>query len=195
VTSSSVATGGSIPLQCTGFDFSLALSGSGTQTVAGGTTASYTLALTPLGSSGTFAFACDALPKAAFCLFSPPGETLAAGVTRNVTVSVSTGSPTGSLRPGPPAWWTAVPVVCGVLMLPWGRRRRGWLRISLGLAMLIVAAMGLSSCASSGGGTGGGGTGGGSGGSGQTRPGTYSIPLTATSSGVSHSVTVTLVVD
>jgi len=53
---------------------------------------------------------------------------------------------------------------------------------------------GVTSCAGSGGG-GGGGTGGSGGGSGYTPDGTYSIPVTVTANGVSHSATVTLTVD
>jgi len=60
-----------------------------------------------------------------------------------------------------------------------------------------VVVGGVASCASSGGGTGGGGggSGGTGGGSGLTPDGTYSIPVTVTSNGVSHSATVTLTVD
>ena len=179
-----------------GFDFSLALNGAGSQTVVAGTAASYKLVLTPLnGSSGTFAFACDALPTNALCLFNPPAQTLTGGVTGNVTVSVSTGSPTSRLRPNGFNFWAVIPLACGVLLLPMRRRRRQLLRMWVPLALLGVL-LGVASCTSSGGGTGGGGgTSGGSGGAGQTPPGTYSIPLTVTSTGILHSVTVTLVVD
>jgi hypothetical protein len=88
-----------------------------------------------------------------------------------------------------------IPLACGVLLLPMRRRRRQLLRMWVPLALLGVL-LGVASCTSSGGGTGGGGgTSGGSGGAGQTPPGTYSIPLTVTSTGILHSVTVTLVVD
>ena len=196
LTSSTLASGVSVPLQGAGVDFSLALSGAGSQTVVAGTAASYKLVLTPLnGSSGTFAFACDALPTNALCLFNPPAQTLTGGVTGNVTVSVSTGSPTSRLRPNGFNLWAVIPLACGVLLLPMRRRRRQLLRMWVPLALLGVL-LGVASCTSSCGGTGGGGgTSGGSGGAGQTPPGTYSIPLTVTSTGILHSVTVTWVVD
>jgi hypothetical protein len=59
------------------------------------------------------------------------------------------------------------------------------------VVLLAFLVGGVVSCTISGGG---GSTGPGSGG-GKTPAGTYSIPVTVTSMGVSHSVTVTLVVD
>ena len=56
----------------------------------------------------------------------------------------------------------------------------------------ILLAAGVSSCTSSSGGTGGAPPGGGSG---STPAGTYTIPVTVTSTGVSHSVNLTLTVD
>jgi len=199
VTSASVSTGSSVPLQGMGFDFTVAVSGASTQSVASGQSASYTIVLSPLkGSSGAFAFTCTALPANALCVFSPATETLNAGVTGNVTVGVSTGSSTSSFRSRGPRIWTALPLVCGLLLLPLGwKRRRKLLRGAVLLALGAILAGGIASCTSSGGGTsgGGGGSGGGSGGSGSTPSGTYSIPVNVTSMGVQHSVTVTLTVD
>ncbi len=200
VTSSAISTGGStgasVPLNGMGFDFTVTVSGAGTQSVAGGQSASYTLVLTPLnGSSGTFSLACDALPTNALCVFSPAGETLAAGATGNVTVQVSTGSATALARPLKTGAWGMLPLVCGLLLLPLGgRRRRRLLDASLVLVLLGILSGGMAACTSSGGG-GGGGAGGGGGGAGLTPAGTYSIPVTVTSTGVSHSATVTLTVD
>jgi hypothetical protein len=192
VTSSS-ATGVLVPLQGTGFDFTVAVSGSNTQTVAGGQVASYTLVLAPLGSgSGTFALACGSLPADALCVFSPPGETLNSGAVGNVLVDVSTGSTSGSVRHKAPGGWGVVPLVCGLLLLPLGwRDRRRMMRAVELVALLAFLVGGVVSCTVSGGG---GGTGPGSGDD-QTPAGTYSIPVTVTSMGVSHSVPVTLVVD
>jgi hypothetical protein len=64
----------------------------------------------------------------------------------------------------------------------------------VGLSLLVFLIGSVASCTSSGGGTGGG-SGPGSGGTGLTPAGTYSVPLTVTSTGVAHSVTVTLTVD
>lgn len=84
-----------------------------------------------------------------------------------------------------------LPLVCGLVLLPlgWKRRRKALLLA----ALLSILAGGVSSCTSSGGGTGGGS--GGNGGSGGTPEGTYSIPVTAASNGIQHSVTLTLTVD
>lgn len=196
VSSSTLATGASVALQGTGFDFTVTLNGSGSQSVGAGQTASYKLVLTPLnGSSGTFAFACDSLPEYGLCLFNPATETLTAGATGNVTVGVSTGSSTALLGVKGFGFQGVFPFACGLLLLPLGwKRRRGIWQAGVLLMLMGVLAGGVSSCTKSGGG-GGGGSGGGSGGAGQTPAGTYSIPLTVTSTGVSHSLTVTLIVD
>ena len=196
VTSSSLGTGASVPLSGMGFDFTVTLSGAGTETVSAGQTAGYTLVLTPLaGSAGVFAFACDSLPTNALCLFNPATETLTTGATGNVAVGISTGSTTASLRPKDTGLLAAIPLACGLIVLPLGWKwRHKMLCIWVLIAVLGGLMSGMASCTSSGGG-GGGGSGGGNGGGGQTPAGTYSVPLTVTSTGVSHSVTVTLVVD
>jgi hypothetical protein len=189
VTSSAVAAGASVPLSGMGLDFTLAVLGSASKTVAGGQTASYTLTITPLnGSGGTFTFACGALPANALCLFNPTTETLS-GITGNVTVEISTGKASAQLMG--PAVWRVLPLACGLVLLPlgWRRRRKALLLV----ALLSILAGGISSCTSSGGGSGGGS--GGSSGSGPTPAGTYSIPVTAASGNVEHSVTLTLTVD
>jgi hypothetical protein len=189
VTSSALATGTSVPLSGMSLDFTLAVSGSAIQTVAVGQTANYTLTITPMnGSGGTFTFACGTLPANALCLFSPATETLN-GITGNATVEISTGQATAESKD--PAMGRILPLVCGLVLLPlgWKRRRKALLLA----ALLLIVAGGVSSCTSSGGGMGGGS--GGSGGSGGTPAGTYSIPVTAASNGIQHSVTLTLTVD
>jgi Abnormal spindle-like microcephaly-assoc'd, ASPM-SPD-2-Hydin len=195
VTSSTVTNGASVPLQGMGFDFTLTVSGSNTQTVTGGQAASYTLVLTPLNSSsGSFAFACGTLPTNALCLFNPASETLNSGVTGNVTVNVSTGSSASAVRFKGAGVWSVAPLVCGLLLLPlkWKNRRKVMQTIVL-VALLTFLVGGVVSCTVSGGG--GGGSVPGTGGPGATPAGTYSIPVTVTSTGVTHSVTVTLTVD
>jgi hypothetical protein len=186
VNTSTLATGATVALVGMGFDFTIAMSGASAQSVAAGQNASYTLVLTPQGgSSGTFTLACDTLPTNAACSFSPATETLNAGTTGNVVVTVSTGSSTAAVRLGR---WGVLPVVCVVAMLPLGWKRRRALTLGI-LAAILMG--GVASCTSSGGGGGGGG----GGGAGLTPAGTYSIPITATSTGVSHSATVTLTVE
>jgi hypothetical protein len=195
VTSSAVAAGASIPLSGMSLDFTFCFGNGGppcvatsSQTIAAGQTADFTLAVTPLnGSGGTFTFACGTLPSNALCLFNPATETLN-GVTGNVTVEISTTAATGLLIE--PAVWRILPLACGLVLLPFGWRRRR--KTLLLVALLSILAGGVSSCTSSGGGSGGSG---GQGGSGGTPAGTYSIPVTAASAGVQHSVTLTLTVD
>jgi hypothetical protein len=189
VTSSAAATA-SVPLSGMSLDFTLAVIGSASQTVAAGQTANFTLAITPLnGSGGTFTFACGSLPANALCLFNPATEALN-GVTGNVTVEISTTKATAQLE-YPPAW-RVLPLACGLILLPFGLRRRKMLLLA---ALFLVLAGGVTSCTSSGGGSGGSGGSSGQGGSSGTPAGTYSIPVSAAAAGVQHSVTLTLTVD
>ena len=97
---------------------------------------------------------------------------------------------TGSGKPG---FWRALPLTCGLLLLPLAIRRR---RKIFQLAFLLtVLASDITSCTSSGGGTSGGGGSGGNGGGGGTPTGTYTIPVTVTANGVSHAAAVVLVVN
>ncbi len=186
-TSTAVAAGASVPLSGMSLDFTLAVVGSASQTVAAGLTADYKLAITPLnGSGGTFTFACGTLPANALCLFNPATETLN-GATGNVTVEISTTKATAQLEY--PLAWRVLPVACWLVLLPFGWRRR---RILLLAALFAIVAGGVASCTSSGGGSGGSG---GQGGSSGTPAGAYSIPVSAAAAGVQHSVTLTLTVD
>jgi hypothetical protein len=86
--------------------------------------------------------------------------------------------------------WPVLPLVCGLALVPIAlvRRRRAFLLI----ALLAVLAGGVTSCTSSsivsGGATP-------ASGSGITPAGSYPVLVTATSNGVSQSVTLTLTVD
>ena len=190
--SQGLTTPASIALAGTGFDFAVATSGSNSQTVAAGLTAYYTATINPAnGASGAFTFSCGTLPANALCLFNPATTTVNAGATGSVTVEISTGAFT-SARAERPAEWTAVPLACGLLVLPLALRRRRkafW----MALLLVLVVAGAATGCTSSGGSIKSGSSG--SGDSGGTPAGTYSIPVTVTSTGVSHTVTVTLTVD
>ena len=192
VTSSTVPTGAQVVLAGMGFDFTVTASGSTSQTVSSGQTASYTLVITPLsGSQGAFTFQCGTLPSNALCLFNPTTETLGAGVTGNVAVEISTGKSGSAAVSMVPAGWRFLPLACGLVLLPLGwKRRRAALLLG---ALLAILAGGVCSCAGSGGGS-----------SSSTTPvstpgstptGTYSIPVTVLSNGVQHSLTVKLIVD
>jgi hypothetical protein len=209
VTSSAVSTPATVALSGTGFDFTVAITGSASQTVASGQQATYTLVISPVGSGATFAFSCGTLPTNALCLFSPANETLSAGVQGNVAVEISTGNGATARLERPSnakpdfaraktakfgldrfSFPGAFTLACGSLLLPLVIRRRNKLFLLAVLAAFLAGAV--SSCTSSGGGTGG--TSGNGGGS-NTAPGTYTIPVSVTSMGVSQSVNLTLTVD
>ena len=194
VASASVLTPATVALSGTGelpFDFTIAVSGSSTQTVASGQTASYTLSIAPVQNApgGTFTFQCGTLPSYALCLFNPASETVNAGASGTVLVQISTGH-SSSARSGGANNWRVLPLACGLVLLPlaWRRRRKTLLLA----ALLAIMAGGVSSCAGSGGGTGGSG---GLTGIDVTPPGTYSLSVTATAGGVQKSVPLTLTVD
>jgi hypothetical protein len=204
-----------------GLDFQFTVIGSNTATVVQGQAGSYTLAVAPLGgTSGSFSFACGNLPANVLCLFNP-AQLTGLRAMGNVQLTLSTGAPAvaqvSKRHPSIPSissilsstrsgdWGGRVLVVCGVLALPLGWWRRKSLRtsgsrhggdrlgrVSLLLWMLIGLITGVSSCAGAGG----------SGGSigqshlgGGTPPGSYIVPVTASSAGVTRSLQVTLVVN
>jgi hypothetical protein len=196
--SSALATGASVPLSGMGFDFSLCFGNSvvpcvttSSQTISSGQTASYALAITPLnGSSGSFTLACGSLPSYSTCIFNPASESIPANATGNEQVEIVTGQSTSSARLLRSPAWPVLSLACGLILVPFAfsRRRRALLLV----AMLAILAGGVSSCTSSSVGQSSNPNGGGSG---ITPAGTYSIPITVTSNGVQHQVTLTLTVD
>jgi hypothetical protein len=191
VTSSSLPTGSFLALSGVGFDFALATSGASSQTIANGQTADYKLSITPLdGSQGVFTFQCGTLPAYSSCSFNPSSVGVTANNSGYEVVEIATGLSSTSARTGPHSAWPVLPLACVLVLAPFALtwRRRALLLV----AVLAIVAGGVSSCNSSGvilGGQGGGG------GSGITGAGTYSIPVTATSNGIQHQITVTLIVD
>ena len=203
IVSDSVLTPGSImTLSGTGFDFAVTPSGSSTQTVANGQIAYYTLSIcgaggcsssTPgLGSQGVFTFQCSSLPTHSACTFSPSSETVPAGTTGNVVVGIATGLTTASVNDSPPLSWPTLPLACGLLLAPFALRRGR--KALLLVALLAILMGGVSSCTSAGVNSGANVSGSGSG-SGITSAGAFPVVVTATSNGVQHQVTLTLIVD
>jgi hypothetical protein len=204
VSSAAGSTATTVPLAGTGFDFTIGTSGAGSLTVSSGQTADFPLTITPSGAQATISFACGALPANATCTFNPGTETLNAGVEGNVTAEIATGQtgaaarndqyegPRGDQerRHGAPGEGRALPLLCGVVLLPLVLVRRR--RVLLAVLLMAILAAGLSSCTTSSGGTGGT-SGGGS--KSSTPPGTYTIPVTVTADGLSHAVSLTLTVD
>ncbi|HEY1897346.1 MAG TPA: choice-of-anchor D domain-containing protein [Terracidiphilus sp.] len=198
VSSNALASSVTAHLSGMGFDFQVTMSGASTVTVSSGQTANYTLGLAPLTASpGTFAFQCGKLPSYAACIFNPSTETVAAGATGTEGVQITTGQ-SSSAQITAPAQIVApasgggrvLTLVFTLLMLPLAWRRR---KLRFPLAVLAILLLGFSGCSSSGGGSGGAPP---SSPTTHTTPaGTYAVPVTVTSNGVQHAVTLTLVVD
>jgi uncharacterized membrane protein len=162
-----------------------------TVTVNQGGTATYSLQLSSLGGTFTapITFACTGLPRNTSASFTPAVVVPGSGTT-TVTLKVVT-STVVALIPGRRSgalWWTAMflPVFAGLIFAGKARARRHM--------TVILALLGLVLLASCGGGNGGGSppivpppdT--------ATPTGTYTLTVTATSSGVSHSTDLTLIV-
>ena len=189
VSSSTLTAPVVVPLSGTGFDYTQSVTGSASQTVSSGQTATFPLTITPEGTSATFTFQCGSLPQYASCSFNPAALSVAANTSGTEAVHIATSETTvAEKRPG--GFLGAAPAVlaCGGLLLwPLLRRRRGaWIL----LILLAISAMATGlGCSGSGGGGGGKVT------TLSTPAGTYTISVTTSSSGVQHAVTLTLVVD
>jgi hypothetical protein len=190
VGSSTLAAGAFVPLSGMGFDFTVAASGPASETVANGQTADFKLVIVPLnGSQGAFSLQCGSLPPYSACTFDPASEGVAANSTGYEVVEISTGLAETTSSASAPIPWRRIPLACGLLLLPLALKRRR--RALLVVALLAVLAGGVTSCTASSGGSGGISRTG----SGITPAGTYSVPVTVQSNGVSHRTTLTLTVD
>lgn len=158
-------------------DFAVS-SGTGPQTIPPGASAAYAILVASVDGSftDTVTLTAAGLPPGASYAFSPasvvPGTSSA-----NSTLTVKTATVNGMLMT------TAAPAALAVVLLPfaWFRRRRGNMsRLLLGLVALLIA-MGATGC--------------GSGGYFNQAQQTYTITVTGTSGTVSHSTTVTLIVE
>jgi hypothetical protein len=190
-----------VPLSGNGEDFSLAVaSGSSpSATVTAGQTATYPLAITPLGGfNQSVSFSCSGAPSLSTCSVSPSPLALngSSAVSTTVTVTTTAASALGP-KPKPPAgpwiglWMLAILAALGAPLLA-GRRfawRRAW-------APLAVVALALALWVGCGGG-------GGAPATPTSKPGTpsgdYSLTVSGTfTSGtttVTHNIPLTLHVD
>ncbi|HEY1255416.1 MAG TPA: choice-of-anchor D domain-containing protein [Terracidiphilus sp.] len=202
VTSGALPTGSFMTLSGVGFDFTFTPSGSATQAVASGQVANFNLLIEPLnGSRGVFSFQCGTLPPSTTCKFNPATENVPPNGIGNVEVEIATEITQTNARslprPGPPSAWPALSLACGLAVLPFALRRRR--RELLLVALLVVLVGGVSSCTQSSVGlgtntvlsktT-----------TGTTPAATYQIVVTASSvsassTSVSHQITLTLTVD
>lgn len=175
----------------------------GSVTVKAGGSATTSLVLSPSnGFSGTVSLTCSNLPSGVTCSFSPGASVdLTSGTAQTVTLTIaasSSASATAALRrlPLDPRWpsWPAETVLAGVFGFSLlGMRRRGkmfahrWMAALL-LTVSLLAAAGITACASGGSpvNTGGGGGGG-------TKP-SASVTVTGSSGTTSASAVIQLTI-
>jgi hypothetical protein len=173
-------------------DFTIS-SPTGPQTVAAGASATFTITVATQGGNlaNNVTFSVTGLPGASTGTFNPPSLGTSGG-TSTLTISTTVRSAVPPMqkprppRPNPLLWLlAAVLAMMSYLLLRRGFRTRR-LAVYLPLALLVLAAAFIAGC---------GGGGGGGGGQTGTPAGTYPLTVTATSGGVSHSATVTLIVN
>jgi hypothetical protein len=174
-------------------DFTLATgTGSSSQTVQPGGTATYTLPMSPSGGAtfpAAVTFSATGLPAGFSATFSP--QSLAAGSSAtNVTLTIQV--PQSATLERIPHPGRSLPLMAiGFLLLPFAtttRRSHARLRRLAAIVVLLAGAGGVATLIGCGGG-------GGGGGGGNSNPSqTYSITVTATSGALSHSTVVSLTV-
>ncbi len=189
-----------VNLNATGEDFNAPTSDRSSATVTAGSSATFTISVTPKGGSFTnsIRFSCTGMPALAACAFAPatitPGATSA---STTLTMSTTKGGSTNLLADNRCGrvpffgFWMGLP---GIVVLPFaGARKLKGNKLAM-LAMLFLALMMLMTLAACGGGsssaaptpapTPGPGT----------PAGTYTVQVMATSGGTSHSMPITLTV-
>jgi Beta-propeller repeat/Cep192 domain 4 len=178
-----------VPLSGQGADFSLSVSPT-SNTVSAGQTATYSLTVTPVGGfNQQVSLTCSNAPRLTNCSTSPASVTLTDGITPvSVSVTVTTTAPSstfpGPRRLPPPdglLFWLLGSLAAGALLLL-ARKTRS----ALVLALTVLALALWVSC--------GGGTSSGGGSTPGTTPGSYTLSLNGTSSGLTHSTNISLVV-
>ncbi len=180
-----------VTLTGTGIDFSFAPSGASSQTVTSGTSATYAMLLTSAASlNGNISFACSGAPAHSVCSVNPSTANLGASTT--IIATVQTGLSTAKVEPRPAPWWRGgnglitlailVPLCC------FGRRRsvRALMSAAIFCSLLWMAGCGTPRTIPGSGGTIAPST--------PTPAGTYTLTVTGTAAGISHSVLLTLIV-
>jgi hypothetical protein len=191
----------SISLSGSGEDFTIGAS-STSATVSPGTTATYTVALSSVGGfNQSVALTCNGAPAGSTCSFSNPSVMLSGSGSTPVTVSVTTLAPslrkgrskTMSALPGKPLVYFSFCALPGLLLLMrTSRRASKTFRLLLTL-VFVLAFTALNGCGSGSSGNNGGGSG-----SGGTPAMTYNLTVTgaftSSTANLSHSASLTLVV-
>ena len=197
LSAANVTTPLQVMLAGNGEDFAVQASGSSSATVISGQTATYQLQIAPInGSTGSVNLSCTGAPQYSTCTVNPATVTLAGISTASATVSIATGQ---AVTPSAGLQFLEQLRVRGrflALLMPVGlaviRRRRRWAVPAFGVAVLLLFAgcgLGVSSGSSS------------PGVSTVNTPvnatpsGSYTITMTATAPGLSHSVQLTLNVE
>ena len=193
VTANGVSTPFNVQVTGNGADFQLSVQGASSNTVTGGTSATYQLLLTPVGTStGQVSFTCTGAPGASTCSTNPSNVTMTGtGATSTIQVTVNTSATSAHSKPAMPWSKPSAGVLLACLML-W--RRREWGRSFEPLCVLLVLGLicvGLSGCGLSIKGGGAAPPGQGDGGS----QGVYTIMVEAGAPGVSRSVALKLTVE
>jgi hypothetical protein len=170
-------------------DFSVSPTGPATQTIAKGATATYTIGVSGVnGFTGAVTFSCSAgLPAGTACAFAPASATPGGSTTLSIQ-TVAAGSNQPATLATLSGWWSLGCLVPGMLLIGFGRRKRG---VVLTLSLLVAALLTMPGC-------------GGGGGSSTPTPtrtvnpgttaGTYVVTVSAVSGSITHTTQVTLTV-
>lgn len=150
-----------VTLSGVGQDFSVTPTSSPVVTVAPGKTASYSLAIAPLGGfKGSIAFTCSGGPPSSTCAVSPNPVVLNGSNPATVTVTVSTmaGAFSPAIRPSTWGGYRPLYLVTGLLgllvlagLLSQHKDRRPRLAYGLVLLLFLSGGIMMSACGSAGG--------------------------------------------
>ena len=185
MTSSTGNTTQTVALSGTGLspDFSITASPS-SMTITSGQVAAYNFSVTaPAGFAGNVNLSCSGLPAFATCSLNPVSLTITGGTTSTSVLSVATASQ-ASLQHDPSIQFAvAFFGALMVLVLP-GRRRKLLARIACSLLFAAVGLLLVSATGCSGGGSA----------PPASEAGTYTVTVTAVSGTLTHTSTVTLII-